>query len=126
MQVVNIDNVVSTFSVNIFAELLDINLGGCAFHHNTDDVFDNRDSCEKDNETEEVCAKGVCHPHRWEEINNESSDDDADTHEHVAEDVQVGCINVDVGLLGVVVVMVMAMAVIVMMVLSLVALLIGD
>ncbi len=80
MQVVNIDNIVSTFSVNIFAELLYVDLGGCSFHHDTDDVFDNRDRCEKDNETEEVCAKRVSHPHRGEEINDGRSDDDADTH----------------------------------------------
>lgn len=122
MQVVQVNDVATADVLDINLELLDVNVPGGALHHDLDNVLDNGDRGEEDNDGEEDSAEGVRHPHAWEEVNDGRRDNDAHTHQHVAEDVEEGCVNVDVARRCVVVVIVTVRVAVV--VLSLVTLLV--
>ena len=119
MQVVHVEDVVAASRIDVLSELLNVDFLRGSLHHDNNDVLDDGDSRHEDNDREEVGAKGVGHPERWEEVDDSGCDNDTDGHEHVAKDVQEGSIDVDVALMLVVVVMV-AMAMIVAVVVSVV------
>lgn len=110
MQIVQVDNVVSTYLSNVLTQLLNVDGFGGALHHDNYNALENRDGREEDNEGEEVRAEWVRVPETWEEIYHDGSYNNAHTHEHIAEDVKVRSVYIDVGfhvVVAVVVVMVM-------------------
>ena len=62
MQVVDVDYILATFSVDIVSQLININTLWCTLHHDNDDVLDDREGGEKDDDREEVGAERICIP----------------------------------------------------------------
>ena len=130
VQVVQAHNVSFADVLDIGLELVNVDFLGSALHHDFDDAPDNGHGCAENDDREQVGAKRVCDPHAGEEVNDGGSDDDTDTHKHVAHDVKEGRVDIDVAVrvamvvaMGVAVV-VSVVVVVVVMVLSLVSLLV--
>ena len=111
MEIVYIYDIVATFSIDICAELFNIDVLWCTLHHDNYDALDDRQSCEEYNKGEQVCTKRVSHPHAGEEIDNGGSNNYTDAHQHIAENMKESSIDVDVALGSVVVGVVVSVAV---------------
>jgi len=97
VQIVQVDNVVSTYLSDVLTQLLDVDGFGGSLHHDNYNVPENGDGREGDNDGEEVRAEGVHVPEAWEEIYRHGSYNDTHAHQHVTEDVDEGSVHIDVG-----------------------------
>ena len=52
VQIVQVNDVIAALVSNVFSELFNVDLLGCAFHHDGNNVLDNGDGSEHNNERE--------------------------------------------------------------------------
>lgn len=106
--------------IDVDQKLLNINLIGSTLHHDSDAVLENWDSGEAHDNREEVSADGIGSSKFVVKIDDDSSDNDTNTHQHITKYVQESALNVDVvstlvGLALFVAIVVMSVSVIVVM-----------
>ena len=76
----HINDVIATNFADVLSELLDVDSLWGAFHHDHDDVFDNRNRGKDHNDGEQIRANRVSVPHAREEVNQNGSYYNADAH----------------------------------------------
>ena len=98
MEVMHIDDIGATFVVDVIAKLLNIDVSGRAFHHNSDDVLNDWHRCPDNDEWEEICAEGISVPSWREEVNYCCGNNNANAHHNITKDMNKSGINVDIAM----------------------------
>lgn len=98
VQVVHVDDVITTLLVNVLSELFYVDGGGCTLHQDDNNVLNDRQGRPENDDREKVGAERVSVPHSREKVNDCGRNNNAYTHQHVAEDVQERRVDVNVAL----------------------------
>lgn len=96
MHVVEVDDIALVLFPDVLLEIVGVDVFWRTFHEDHEAVFNGWVRCYQDHQCETVGANWIEPPEVWAEIDNCSSSNNAAAHEHVAENMKVGGININV------------------------------
>merc|ERR1711957_513999 len=96
MEIVHLDNVLRVGFHQGSVELFDVHFVRGSLHHDAKAFLEDRDGCDRHDDREDIGADGVSVPEVGPDVDDDGSDNNADGHNEIAENVESGSVDVHV------------------------------